>query len=306
MFNDGALEREATINVDRGLYILRYASGAASGASPVAVVRPAPGSEPFVEVISAPGVVNGFLSYPGECVIVRAEQSGRLSVKIMRQSAGASMDANFRLEPVLGAGKLGTENFGAEKASSPVLAGQQVEPAFAGSWSGAASRFKLLAHVSRRGDVEADAGDWIAGPNAPAAIEGLEIRGLSASGLGVEIQPLIATNPLRWLDWVPAGVFAGSRGRALSLAGVRIRLVGENASRHSIFAEALFLGSAIVSRRGREVELVGSAGGDPLVGLRLEIAPEGTSAIGNTAAANVAVQQRAEPRVRVFRAAGGN
>ena len=296
MYNDGALEREATINVDRGLYILRYASGATSGASPVAIARPAPGSEPFVEVISAPGVVSGFLSFPGECAIVRAEQSGRLSVKIMRQSAGASMDANFRLEPV----------FGAEKASAPASVSSPSEIMAPAAWTGVAPQFKLLAHVSRRGDVEVNAGDWVAGPSAPAAIEGVEIRGMAGSGLGVEIQPLIATNPLRWLDWVPAGVFAGSRGRALSLAGVRIRLAGEQASRYVIVAEASFLGSAIVSKRGREVELVGAAGGDPLVGLRLEIVPDAGSVVGNVAAANVSAQQRAESRVRVFRAAVGN
>jgi hypothetical protein len=297
VYNDSALEREATVNVDRGLYLLRYASGATSGASPVAMARPAPGSEPFIEVISAPGVVTGFLSCPGECVVIRAERGGLLSVKIMRQSVRASLDASFRLEPVIGAER---------SASTFAPGGGQAAPAPFVPVEGA-RKFSILAHVSRRGDIEVGAGEWVAGPQSPAAIEGIEIRASWASGPRIEIQPLVASNPPRWLDWTPAGVFAGSRGRFLSLAGLRIRLVGEEAARFILSADALFLGSAIVSRRGREIELVGAAGSDPLVGLRLDMALEAASVIGNGLTADAAFSpQRTEPRVRVFRAAVGN
>ena len=302
MYEDSALEREATVDVDRGFFLLKYATGPALGASPVAMARPAPGSEPFIEVISAPGLVTGFLSFPGECVVVRAEQPGQLSVKVMRQSVGASMDAVFRLEPIFGVGRVSSavseDGAAAEVASAPAAVD--------------GSRLRLLAHVSRRGDVEVGAGEWVGGPNAPAAIEGLEIRGSLAPDLRIEIQALVGTNPLRWMDWVAPGVYAGSRGRALVLAGLRLRLVGEAASRHVISAEALFLGSPILCKRGREIELVGGAGGDPLVGLRLEVAPAAAAAaassmleaVGNAASVNMALApQRSEPRVRVFRAA---
>jgi hypothetical protein len=291
LYNDEVLEREATINVERGLYLLRYASGAVLGASPVARVRPAPGSEAFIEIISAPGIVTGFLSYPGECAIVRAERAGQLIVRIMRQSAGESMDAVFRIEPVSGAERAGA-----------AVALEAVSPNAALTLSGGDVKFGLLAHVSRRGDVNVGAGEWVAGPNAPAAIEGLEIRVSANSGLRFELQPLVATTPPRWLDWVSSGGFAGTRGRGLPLAGVRIRLVGAEASRFVLSAEALFLGSAIQSKRGQEIELVGSPGGDPMVGLRLDV----TAALGGGAPVKGAVvQQRPESRVRVFRAASG-
>lgn len=296
LYDEGALEREATIDVSRGLYILRYLSGVALGASPVAMARPAPGSEPFVEVISAPGILTGFLSYPGECLVVRAERVGKLLVRVMRQSAAESFDASFRLEPV----------FGAERSAAPVLAGAP-ETASASPQSGGGQKFTLLAHVSRRGDVEVRAGEWVAGPNAPSAIEGLEIRGALGSGLRIEIQPLVSTTPLRWLDWAAPGGFAGSRGRALPLAGLRLRLAGDDASRFVLSADALFLGSAILSKRGREIELVGAASGDPLVGLRLDLAPEAFAVAGNIDHAGAAIApQRVEPRVRVFRAAANN
>jgi len=266
----------------------------------VALVRPAQGSESSVAVISAPGIVTGFFSYPGECAVVRAEQSGRLSIKVMRQTVSASMDANFRLEPLSDAQRVAS-------MTSPVgSSGSLAAPA---SDASSGSRFKLLAHVARRGDVEVASGDWIAGPASPAAIEGLAVGGGLPSGVQIEIQPLVATNPPRWLDWAPMGSFAGTRRRALPLAGLRLRLIGDGASCFVLSADALFLGSAILSKRGREVELVGAAGGDPLVGLRLDMAPVEAAVVSREAvpygvvASAAVAERRSESRVRVFRAA---
>jgi hypothetical protein len=289
LYLDGVLEREAAVQTECGLYLLRYASGAISGASPIAKVRPAPGSESFIEIISAPGIVTGFLSFPGECVVVRAQRAGELIISIMRQSVGASMDAVFRLEPVSGVQRAGAGV--ALEASSP----NAISPSF----TGGDVKFSLLAHVSRRGDVDVGAGEWVAGPKAPAVIEGLEIRGSTNPGVGLELQPQVATTPPRWLDWVAPGKFAGTRGRGLALAGIRARLVGAEASRFVLSAEALFLGSAVQSKSGREIELVGSPGGDPLVGLRLDVVAAVEDGVPAKAAT---VQQRPESRVRVFRA----
>jgi len=96
-------EQETTIAVDRGLFVLRYASGAGAHRSPIAMVRPEPASAPYVEVMSAPGVVAGFLSAPGDCAVVRAEQSGTLILKIIAQHAGDPLDATFKLDPLGGA-----------------------------------------------------------------------------------------------------------------------------------------------------------------------------------------------------------
>ncbi|MDI9850030.1 hypothetical protein QM467_18490 [Rhodoblastus sp. 17X3] len=293
--NDEALESATTTSVGRGLYLLRYVSGAVSGRSPVAIVRPAPGSEPFIEVISAPGVVSGFLARPGDCLVVRAEQPGSLSVKLIRQNSGESIDATLRLEPI------------AVDASVAPTPARAVEPAPLRREAESGIQLRLCGHVARRGDVEVSAAQWVAGPGAPAAIEGIEIRGAFPAGVRIETQALVATNPPRWLDWASAGAFAGTRGRAMPLAGLRLRLAGEAASRYVLRADALFLGSAIVTRRGREVELVGSGAADPLVGFRLDIEPA-SPVVADSApplsagAANSAVtEKQAASRVRVFR-----
>jgi hypothetical protein len=266
------------------------------------MARPAPASIGFIEVISAPGVSAGFLSFPDECLVVRAEKAGQLQIRIMRQSAGASMDASFRLEPLVGGDRAGSNIWRSDEHPSAAAASVEL-----------GSKMKLLAHVSRRGDVEVGAGEWAAGPRSPAAIEGLEIRGLAGFGLQVEMQPLLATNPPRWLDWVPCGGFAGSRGRSISLSGIRLRLVGNEASRFALSVDALFLGAPIQSKRGRELELLADPIGDPLVGLRIDISPTVaafaaplSASEAQSAEAAAIAQRQSGPRVRIFRAAGAS
>jgi len=274
-------EQETAITVNRGLFVLRYATGAASGRSPFAVVRPASASAPFIEVISPPGVVAGFLSGPGDFAIVRAEQGGNLVVKIVAQSPGDPLEASLRIEPLAG----GEQNVAAAAAVAPAA---QTPAA------------TILAHVSRRGDVEVAMGAWIAGPDAPAPIEGLELRGAFAEGVVVETQPLLATNPPRWLDWSGPGNFVGTRRRALPLAGLRLRLSGAAKENFEIVASALFLGSPVLSRRGREVELVSSAGVDPLVGLQIELVA--TAVSGAAANSATSAERPPESKLKVFRA----
>lgn len=300
LLDDEELERVTTTQVVRGLYLLKYVSGSAFGSSPLAMARPSAGSEPYIEVISAPGVVSGFLARPGEALVVRAERPGDLSIKLLRQSTDASFEASFRLELVF-----------AGEGAAPSVTVRATEEGREEAAAAAGKNLRLCAHVARRGDVEIAAAQWVAGPAAPAAIEGVEIRGLLPAGVRIDTQVLVATNPPRWLDWTPTGAFAGTRGRAMALAGIRFKLVGNAAGRFVICADGLFLGAAIVTKRGAEIELVGSGAADPLVGLRLDLAPVGRAEVSNeprlsVAAVNSAIlEQRNEPRVRVFRAQSG-
>ncbi len=291
MIAGGDREREAVVNVDRGLFVLRYAEGAVIGSSPIALLRPASGCEPFVEIMSAPGLVNGFLATPGDCAVIRAEQPARLALRIKGQGPEGSLEASFRVETI--SGTAGSTSVGATPEIGADASGD--------------SSFKLVAHVARRGDVAVDQGVWVAGPEAPAAIEAVGVRGLLPSGVGIELQPLIGTNPPRWLDWAPSGAFVGTRGRALPLVGLRLRLVGEQAEDCDLDIDALFLGSPIMSRRGREEDLIGPAGSDPLVGLRLghiERREEQEPAAPERVLAEASPKEhRRESRIRVFRAA---
>jgi hypothetical protein len=76
-------------------------------------------------------------------------------------------------------------------------------------------------------------------------------------------------------------------------------LQGAAAESLELAAEALFLGSLVTAKRGREIELVSNTGADPMVGLKL-----GLRVVEKAAVAPFSVVGGNErgPRVRVFRA----
>ena len=263
------------------------------------MVRAAPGSEADIEIISAPGCAAGRLEQPGAALLVRAAMQGKLQIGVKRKNPNGSLDAAFRLESVGSLSvieKLEADNDGlvarVEPARSPEI------DAVTDAEGSAEALF--VAHISRRGDVCVAPSEWAAGPDAPGRIEGLELCALGKDGVHAELQVLAGTKEPKSSEWSAAGAFAGSRGRNQPLLGLRLRLTGDQAHRFTINAEALFLGSPILNRRGREIECVSHAGRDPLVGFRFEIRPERRLSVRPA----VSLPGReAEPRVRVFRAA---
>ena len=311
-FTETDLERASLLPIGRGLFILRYSKGRV-GDPQVASVRPAPGSELSIAIISPPGAALGQLSAPGACLVVRAEQAGNLQIVVRRRLRSDAYDASFYLEPI--AARENHEEIQIQPAiqvpERSVVAAEG--PDAIGAAIAAPPSFSILGHLSRRGDVEVAAGEWLGGPQLPRAIEGLEIRAPQGSNTRIEMQVLVGTDPPRWLDWVAHGVFVGTRQRALPLSGIRLRLVGSDADRFELVAEALFLGSAISSGRGQQVEFVGAGGVDPLVGFRLAIS-QGNRQHSPVRAAAPGVEKweqpvptrvEAKPVVRVFRTAAG-
>ncbi len=77
------------------------------------------------------------------------------------------------------------------------------------------------------------------------------------------------------------------------MTGLRLKLVGSEAGRYEIEAEALFLGSPVSVQQGAEVEFSSAGGRDPLVGLRVGFRPRLMKPIDEA--------PRQTGRVRVFR-----
>ena len=295
---DTSLERISSLLVERGLYVLRYESCTDAIEPPVAQVRTAQGCELSIQVVSAPGAAPGELSMPGSCVIVIADSGGALNVSMRRQHSKGSLDATLRLER-LGA----TATLEPTSANGPMRhrSNELREVGDVARINGPIqdlSVFAILGHVSHRGDVAVASGEWIAGPESPSALEGLEIRGLQPS-VEIETQVLFGSRPPKWSNWTSSGSFAGTRGRRMPLVGVRFKLNGREADQHELSAEALFLGSPIMIKRGREIEMVSAAGADSLVGLRLQLRRSVTSQPRSVETLN---ERPREPRVRVFRA----
>jgi hypothetical protein len=282
-------DRDSTLFVARGLYILRYETGPDGYVAPTAFVAPASGFENMIEIIGPPGVPNGRLEGPGAVLFMRASDNASLRVGVKRKSAGGSLEAALKLESVGGL----QPGVSLQADGTTTL---KEAPGEAGS------DILFVAHVARRGDVSVRPCEWVAGPDSPAAIEGLEMCTSGFDGVCLEMQVLSASPSGAWSGWVKPGTFVGTRGRNLPLVGLRLRLTGETGRRYLIIADALFLGSAIANRRGQEVEFLSSAGRDPLVGFRLDIRPERRLSIWQAARpAGIDVERR----VRVFKAAAG-
>lgn len=291
-------ERVTSVPLERGLYVLRYVQAPSAHGAPHVFVRPSPGGEDVVEVISPPGEQAGLIAGPGGCVVVRAERASGLHITINSSLASGGAEAELRLESLAG----GVAVQGVPMPSAAPLAAPQPTP-----------RLDVMGHVSRRGDVRVGDGRWVAGPDSPAPIEGLEIGLIDrTAGIAVEYQVQIGGPGGAWTPWMTLG-FAGTRGQARSLLAARLRLVGARASEFHIEAEALFLGATVMRLKGQAIEVISGSGVDPLVGLKLSVAAASPPAVRSAdpipqrPAVSSADNPKPAPRagrVRVFRSAG--
>ncbi|ALN74901.1 hypothetical protein [Aureimonas sp. AU20] len=276
-------ERKAVLKVTRGLHSLvyRFDPAYALDLSVPPIARVEAASE-GIFLVTAPGEEFGTLSAPGKGLVVLAEQDGTLHLTIQACQSGGSLDASLELSRIE-----------AQRLSVAAPSSRQRTPLTPG-----ASEFLVRAHVSLRGDLSAARGEWLCGPALPGRIEGLEVRGVGTE-CPVEYQVATGGRTGGWSSWFPAGAYAGSRGKALPLIGLRLRLTDAAPSDLMLRGEALFLGGSPVVRSGREIEFTGPSPLDPLVGLRLDMVP---LVRGETVSDPVGRQDnRPENRLRVFR-----
>ncbi len=271
-------ERESVVEVDAGLHVIQYA-GSEAASPPSVHVSVAQGSRSRVEIIHDPREPAGALSRPGSVLVLRAEERATMRLLVRPTVPNGSTDARIEVR-ALGQG------------ARPKRSAQPSPRAQAAPVSAKSGGLRVLGHVARRGDIWAEAGKWVGGPASPAPVEGIEIHLDSSQDVGLEYQVLSGKRQPRWSAWTASGSFAGTRGRAQPLLGVRLRVRGG----YELRAEALFLGAAIITKTGSELELVGQTAREPLVGLAISLAS------GVPAAALTPVPADRGARVRVFRA----
>lgn len=123
------------------------------------------------------------------------------------------------------------------------------DPAVAGSDAAAPAAKErdadVMAHIQGAGDIPGQFGEWIGKRGSRAWIEGfgLSDKGPIAPG-DVEYQGVLGRG---WLSpWVDNGKFCGSRGMALPLLGLNVRLKGAAAKEYTVRYSATFIdGSAV-------------------------------------------------------------
>jgi hypothetical protein len=98
---------------------------------------------------------------------------------------------------------------------------------------------EVAAHIQLRGDVLARLGDWIGEPGSQRWIEGFAVAPHGDVHLDeIEYQAVLGRG---WLSpWAEGGQFCGSRGMALPILGLRVRLRGAALATHTIQLNASF------------------------------------------------------------------
>jgi hypothetical protein len=317
--------KERNTVVERGLVLVRYARAVDVDNPPVVeIIASGPTPRGF-SIISAPGARPGILDYPGDCLVIHAPARTDICVRVHAQGPRGSLDATVELEP-LGSQSAQqsaqpTQRAAAPEPPQPVLRAQgsraltsraaqpvRPHPPLAGQGREGASQpaeISVLAHVARRGDVWVGAGEWIAGPNAPARIEGFAIEWPHMpAGLTLQYGVTVGSRTGRVIDRDPAeamreaGTFVGTRGQALPLLALALELGGRDAARYTLAVQAMFHGSPAVRRQGREIRLAGPTGREPLIGFSIAIQPASEAAPPAKSTASGKTQ-----RVRVFRGA---
>ena len=131
----------------------------------------------------------------------------------------------------------------------------------------------VIAHVQREGDLGRAFGEWVGTPGSQTAIEGFSITAPKDLAPGdLSYQAVLGRG---WMSpWSEAGQFCGSRGMALPILGLRIKLSDVAAKRYDLRLSATFIDGAklddVGSGEGCETPALAA-----LEAMRIELAPKG-------------------------------
>ncbi|GLH76730.1 hypothetical protein SSBR45G_16380 [Bradyrhizobium sp. SSBR45G] len=279
--------QQKSIDLARGLFLVRYNGAEDKASPPIVRVAPDRSSIDSCTVITSPDSVDGTLYSPDSALVVSVVRPSRLTVEVIAQQPGGSTAANVKIEPLTQGQK--------RDRSLPSRGGAVISEL---------PDLQVLAHVAGIGDVTEASNAWVAGPTAPARIEGICLLWPNKPhDLDVQYAVRFARPQRGDNQLVPLGTFAGTRGRALPLTGISLEALGAGANRYNFAVEAIFLGAPAMRVTGRRINLSGPSGREPLVGLKISIeeTPPTILAAPAARAAIDAGSPRSGGRVRVFR-----
>jgi hypothetical protein len=115
----------------------------------------------------------------------------------------------------------------------------------------AKDRMDVIAHIQGRGDVGTKFGEWLGERGSNSWIEGFSISAPAGfDAASISYQAVLGRG---WLSpWVEAGQYCGSRGMALPLLGLRVRLSAEAAEQYELSYSATFIGGASAGPVGND------------------------------------------------------
>jgi hypothetical protein len=239
-----------------------FPGAARMGGLPGVRLSPPPGDTDNVELSGFRA--DGWLTGEGDAALVRIKNRPTPILVTIYQAANLA-DASPRLQvrQLLG-------DAAQPEAAAAAPAGTAPAPA---PVTVPAENADLFAHIQTRGDVGATFGDWLGERGSKNWIEGFSVNapeGIDPADLSYQ-----AVLGRGWLSpWVEAGQYCGSRGMALPLLGLRVRLSGEAAEQYEVSVEASFVGGAQAGPVGND-ETCEADTLAPLEALRVMVTPRG-------------------------------
>ena len=177
---------------------------------------------------------DGWLAANGDAALVRISRGPAQILVTIYQSPNESDAPKLQVRQLIG----GTEVQPAPNPPQAVTPAQSV-------------KMDVMAHIQSRGDVGARFGDWLGEPGGGNWIEGFAI----AAPEGIEPRDFSYQAVLGrgWLSpWVEAGQYCGSRGMALPLLGLRVRLQRGAALRFQLTCSASFIDGSTAGPMGSD------------------------------------------------------
>jgi hypothetical protein len=278
------VNQRKSVKVDRGMFLVHYASASDEPMPPKVTVSPDQASSQNISLVLHPDHNESVLWQPGSCLVVQALEPGTLSIDVTPIQKNGSAAATIKIEPLTqGEAFLGLPS---PKDHSPCHLDD----------------FRVIGHVAGIGDVMVNAGQWLAGPAAPSRIEGIAIE-WPGKPHDLMLRYSVKTARPQTVSgrMFEPGAFAGTRGKALPIVGLMLEMSGAGASKIKFSVEAIFLGAPAIRMTGARVAASGPTGREPLVGLRLGIEAAGATANPQPTRHSASVPPRPSSRVRVFR-----
>jgi hypothetical protein len=274
------VKQTKTVEVERGLLLVRYSTADDASRPPRVSITVNPKFRKNIELVLSPDHHEAVLWQPGSCLVVRAAKPGELLVEVIPADTGGSTAATVKIETL----SQGVAEKAIEQHPSDDIDFH---------------RLGILGHVAGFGDVVVREDEWIAGPNAPARIEGVSIDWPGKpDDLDIHYSVKLARPHVASGRLTKVGGYAGTRGRALPIVGITLELTGPRVRGLQLSGEAAFLGAPLMRVTGKKVSISGPTGREPLIGFRLRLDDDSAPLqpeLPTTAGA------KSSARVRVFR-----
>lgn len=262
--------------LDAGIFCIFHAAGqppAGPAGLPGVRISRAPGTPPGIVTVST-FEEDGWIGGSNGAALVRVMRGPAAVLVTTYQEPGSAHPApRLQVAQLAGAASSAPAPSAVQSsAPAPVpAAGAGPERTVAE----AASK-EISAHIQRRGDVTTAVGQWMGVPGSQSWIEGFSIApegGVPASD--IEYQAVLGKG---WLSpWAEGGQYCGSRGMALPILGLRVRLKGKSAEAFSLRLTATFTDGTrlgpVDGTKALEAESLA-----PLEAFLLELVPESVEA----------------------------